>query len=137
MGSRLYLVLRLLQLPLLFGFKMPDILRKLLNCVICLLDRCATASLLFPPFDLVLLFSNRPLLRIDFFANFTLLRDELRAHHQFHAACLTCSVFFGAMLTKVSPLEAGAGHFLLVVKTHFGRVWFATSYIRLVRQGHV
>jgi hypothetical protein len=74
-----------------------------------------------PPADSVFFLADGSLLGVDLGADFTLFGLLITIHDQFHSASLASSVFFGAVLSEVSPLPTLAGHLVCVVEAHFDR----------------
>ena len=72
----------------------------------------------FPPLDTLLLLPDPIVLGLKFGAELALLLHLVGGHDEFHATRLAGPVLSGTMLAKVSPLEAVAGHLVLVVITH-------------------
>jgi len=107
----------------------PKVSGQLLNGVKSFFDRGFAVALLPPSLDPLLLFPDGALLCVDLEAGLALIRELISLHYQFHAAGLASAVFFGAMLTKMAPLVAIAGHSVLVVEAHRGRDDFLQHWL--------
>jgi hypothetical protein len=98
--------------------KLLDITLIVVDILLSLGNRSAATMLLPPPADSVFFLADGSLLGVDLGTDLTFLGQLIAVHDQFHAAGLTSPVFFGAVLSEVTPLPALAGHLVCVVETH-------------------
>jgi hypothetical protein len=90
---------------------------------------------LLPPLDAVLLLSDAVIFGLKLAAQLALLFHHVRPHDELHAARLTGSVLSGAMLSEVAPFEAAAGHFVLIVVTHFCESYQQNKIVSVLLDG--
>ena len=102
------------------GIQIVNLLLQFLDQFLGSCNRSLAAALPLPSFDALLLFLDSTPFGLKLLAQFAVFFHLIGHHDEPHAARFAGSILSGAVLAKIAPFIAVAGHFELVVVAHFG-----------------